>query len=214
MGADRLAFAGAVLCGGASRRMGRDKAVIPVADRALAAWVADAIGAAGAGAVVAVGGDATALEAEGLAVVADAEPGAGPLGGILGALDHHRAAEIVFVGACDLVAPSSTAIAATVRTLADTPAADVAVPVVGGRRQWMHAAWRRRAAPPLAAAFAAGERAVHAAVGVGGLAVVELDVVPASVADADVPEDLPARSTVDPPGGPVDPRDRRTSARD
>ena len=201
-----IAFSGAVLCGGASRRMGRDKAVIAVDGRSLAGRVADAIDAAGADAVVAVGGDAAALTAEGLIVVADDEPGAGPLAGILGGLAHHDTSDIVFVGACDLVAPSSAAIVATVRALADRPGADVAVPVVDGRRQWMHAAWRRRAAAPLAAAFAAGERAVHAAVAATGLTVVELDVAPANVADADAPTDLPAEATDDPSAG--GPRDR------
>ena len=196
-----IAFSGAVLCGGASRRMGRDKAVIAVGGRSLARRVADAIDGAGADAVVAVGGDAAALTAEGLTVVADDEPGAGPLAGILVGLAHHGTTDIVFVGACDLVAPSSAAIVATVQALADGPGADVAVPVVDGRRQWMHAAWRRRAAAPLAAAFAAGERAVHAAVAATGLAVVELDVAPASVADADAPADLPAGATDGPPAG-------------
>lgn len=186
------AFSGAVLCGGASRRMGRDKALIRLGGRSLAGRVADAIGAAGADRVVAVGGDPSALADEGLAVIPDAEPGAGPLTGIVTALEHHGRDEIVFVGACDLVAPSSSAIASTVRALAAAPDADVAVPVTGGRRQWMHAAWRRRAAMPLGAAFAAGERAVHASVAAGGLRVVELDIAPAAVADADAPADLPS----------------------
>lgn len=196
-----VAFSGAVLCGGASRRMGRDKAVIAVDGRSLAGRVADAIDEAGADAVVAVGGDEAALAAEGLTVVADDEPGAGPLAGILGGLAHHGTADVVFVGACDLVSPSSAAVVATVRALAGDTGADVAVPVVDGRRQWMHAAWRRRAAAPLAAAFAAGERAVHAAVAATGLTVVELGVAPASVSDADAPADLPAAATDDPPVG-------------
>lgn len=171
--------------------MGRDKAVIAIGGRSLAGRVADAIGEAGADSVVAVGGDARALAAEGLTVVADREPGAGPLGGILGALAHHAAAEVVFVGACDLIAPSSTAIAGTVRALIDSPGADVAVPVVDGRRQWMHTAWRRGAAAALAVAFDAGERAVHAAVAASGLRMVEVEVARSSVADADAPSDLP-----------------------
>jgi hypothetical protein len=65
----------------------------------------------------------------------------------------------------------------------------------------MHAAWRRRSATPLAAAFAAGERAVHAAVSAGGLRVVDVAVDARSVADADVPADLPAAGPG--PGGPA-----------
>jgi molybdenum cofactor guanylyltransferase len=183
-------FAGAVLCGGASRRMGRDKALIAVEGRTLARRVADVLAAAGATDVIAVGGDADALAAEGLVPVPDAAPGAGPLTGVVTALDR-TAGEIVFVAACDLVSPSADAVAATVAALVGAAGADVAVPHVGGRRQWMHAAWRRRAAMPLGAAFAAGERAVHAAVAAGALRVVDVAVDPRAVADADTPADLP-----------------------
>jgi molybdopterin-guanine dinucleotide biosynthesis protein A len=173
--------------------MGRDKALVTVDGQALAARVAAALRAAGAAGVVAVGGDPAALAALGLPVVPDAEPGAGPLTGIVTALGRPGLpGGVAFVAACDLVAPSPAAIRATVAALAAAPAGDVAVPVAGGRRQWMHAAWRAAAAAPLAAAFAAGERAVHAAVAAAGLRVVEVGVDPAAVADADVPGDLPA----------------------
>jgi molybdopterin-guanine dinucleotide biosynthesis protein A len=193
-------FSGAVLCGGASRRMGRDKALITVDGRLLAVRVAEALDAAGASAVVAVGGDLAALDAAGLTAVADAEPGAGPLTGVVTALGA-AGDDIVFVAACDLVAPMPEAIAATVQALVADTAGDVAAPLVDGRRQWMHAAWRRRSATPLAAAFAAGERAVHAAVSAGGLRVVDVAVDARSVADADVPADLPAAGPG--PGGPA-----------
>jgi molybdenum cofactor guanylyltransferase len=170
--------------------MGRDKALIAVDGRSLARRVADAVEAAGATEVVAVGGDAAALGTEGLVAVPDAHPGEGPLTGVLTALDR-AAGDVVFVAACDLVDPSADAVAATVGALATAPDADVAVPVVGRRRQWMHAAWRRRAAMPLGAAFAAGERAVHAAVSAGALRIVDVRVDPRAVADADAPADLP-----------------------
>jgi len=187
-----MTFAGAVLCGGASRRMGRDKALVEVDGRALALRVADALRRAGADPVTAVGGDLPALAALGLAAVPDEAPGEGPLTGVLTALTGAAGgdAPIVFVAACDLVAPDPAAVSATVASLDAASDGDVAVPVVEGRRQWMHAAWRSSAAAPLAAAFAAGERAVHAAVAAGALRVVEVAVAPASVADADTPTDL------------------------
>ncbi len=197
-------FAGAVLCGGASRRMGRDKALLPVGGRALALRVADALRDAGAGAVTAVGGDLAALAALGLPTVADRAPGEGPLGGILTALAEAAAGQpVVLVAACDLVAPDAAALSATVAALAADPAGDVAVPTVDGRRQWMHAAWRTGTAGPLAAAFAAGERAVHAAVAAGALRVVDVAVDPAAVADADTPAELAGRRAG--PGGVADP---------
>jgi len=183
-------FAGAVLCGGASRRMGSDKALVEVAGRAMAARVADALASAGARPVCAVGGDAAGLAAVGLDVVPDLDPGAGPLGGIVTALGA-LPGDVVFVASCDLLDPSPAAIASTVAALVDAPVAAAAVPVVGGRRQWTHAAWRVGARAPLRAAFAAGERAVHAAVAAGALPVVEVDLPRAAVADADTPADLP-----------------------
>lgn len=83
---------GAVLAGGASRRMGTPKALLelgPVLEpggQALAARVAGALAAAGAERVVLVGGDAAWAEALGLGVVPDRWPGAGPLAGTATAL--------------------------------------------------------------------------------------------------------------------------------
>ena len=199
-----MTFAGAVLCGGDSQRMGRDKALVPVDGRALALRVADALRRAGADPVTAVGGDLPALAALGLAGLPDEAPGEGPLTGVLTALRGAAGdAPIVFVAACDLVTPDPAAVSATVAALDADPEGDVAVPVAGGRRQWMHAAWRTSAAAPLVAAFEAGERAVHAAVTAGALRVVDVAVAPAAVADADTPADLDvlravARRTEDP----------------
>ena len=92
--------------------------------------------------------------------------------------------------------------------MAARPDAAVAVPVVAGRRQWMHAAWRSGAAAPLGAAFEAGERAVHAAVAAGPLRVVELALPAGAVADADTPADLPAGTV--PAAGPVGRSSQRT----
>lgn len=176
--------------------MGRDKALIPVRGTPLAVRVADAIAAAGATRVVAIGGDLAALRASGLDAVPDADPGEGPLTGILTALgtltDAADAPGVVFVAACDLLGPEPAAVRATIAALAmaDESVA-VAVPVAGARRQWLHAAWRTAARVRLAAAFAAGERSVHGAVAAAELLLREFPLAPAVVADADVPADLP-----------------------
>jgi molybdenum cofactor guanylyltransferase len=203
-------FAGAVLCGGASRRMGRDKALIPVGGRPLAVRIAAAIAVAGATRVLAVGGDLAGLRAAGLDAVPDASPGAGPLAGIVTALTElagpadgtptatagRPPVGVVFVAACDLLAPDPAAVRATVAALAADTAhavgADVAVPVVGDRHQWLHAAWRAETRAPLAAAFTAGERSVRGAVAAAGLRVHGLALPAAAVADADTPADLPS----------------------
>lgn len=177
---------GAVLTGGASRRMGRDKALVEVEGTALARRVAEALAAAGLDRVVAVGGDLTALEAIGLEAVADAHPGEGPLGGILTALAATDAA-VTVVLACDLPAADPVAVRAVVDALGG---ADVAAPWLDGRHELLHAAYARSAMTPLQAAFAAGERAPHRAV--AGLDLVSVTgLPPAALRDADTPDQLP-----------------------
>jgi molybdopterin-guanine dinucleotide biosynthesis protein A len=181
-------FTGAVLAGGRSRRMGRDKALLEVGGRPLAVVVADALRGAGAEPVFAVGGDAPGLGRWGLPVLPDDHPGEGPLGGVLTAL-RRSAAPVVAVLACDMPGARPEAVAAVVGALAAHPAAAVALPVVAGRRALVHAAWRVAAEPTLAAAYAAGERSLAGAV--DRLAVVEVeDVDAAALADVDVPDDL------------------------
>lgn len=76
---------GVVLCGGASTRMGSDKANLELAGRPLALWVADALRAAGAYPVVAQGGNPPAP----LVAEPDSTPRAGPLAGLVDALERH-----------------------------------------------------------------------------------------------------------------------------
>ena len=175
--------------------MGSDKALLRISGRALAVVVVDAMVAAGADRVVALGGDRTALVAEGLTVVADRYPGEGPLGGILTALGHFEdSTKPVVVMACDLPAADARNVAAVVEALGDSDGPAVAVPVVEGRRQWMHASWTPATAPLLAAAFMDGERATWRAAEVlvdSGLRILEVDgPVPTGFGDVDQPLDL------------------------
>ena len=148
--------AGAVLAGGASSRMGADKALIAVGGVPMVLRAVNALRAAGADPVVVVS-DGPRLRGLGLSHVADRYPGEGPLGGIITAL---RAADapLVMILSCDLTEPSPEAVAAVMDCAAAVERADVAVPVVGGRRQWLHAAWRPACLPALEAAFARGAR--------------------------------------------------------
>lgn len=188
MAADLARFGGAVLTGGASRRMGRDKALIELDGRPLAVRVAAALAEAGAVPVVCVGGDTGALTAAGLAAVDDLHPGEGPLGGVLTAL-HAVPTDVVVVLSTDLARPTAAAVRAVAAALGDDD--DLAVAVVDGRRQWLHAAWRRGAEPALRTAFDAGERSIHGAI--GALRVREVASLPAwAVADLDEPADLTA----------------------
>ena len=197
------AWAAAVLCGGASRRMGQDKALLVVDGQPMVRRVVTAARDAGAASVITVGGDqkglVKALAGLDVRVVPDRFPGEGPLGGVLTALDELDAAgeaDVVLVLSCDLLAPDPRTMATVAAALTDPGApraADVAVPRVAGRDQWLHAAWRndRQTRERLAAPFADDERSVHRAVAQAGLAVRHLvDLATESLADADTPEDL------------------------
>ncbi len=188
MAADGASFTGAVLAGGASSRMGRDKALIDLDGRPLVAAAAEALSGAGAGSVMVIGGDGAALAALGLDARPDDHPGEGPLGGILTAL-RLSADPIVMILACDMPAIDAATVAAIVAALAGTPGADVAVAVVEGRRQLLTAAYRRRTDGALRRAFDAGERAPRRAV--QGLEVIEVPGLdPHLLGDVDRPDDL------------------------
>jgi molybdopterin-guanine dinucleotide biosynthesis protein A len=121
--------------------------------------------------VFVVGGDGPALEALGLRVVPDRWPGEGPLGGLVTALEA-ATHDVVVILSCDLPRVTGEAVQALLDGIAGH---DAAGPVVGGRRQHLMAAWRReRALAPLAAAFAAGERAIWRACGTLSVANVTL----------------------------------------
>lgn len=177
---------GAVLAGGTSRRMGRDKAFIRIGGSSLVERAVAVLRAGGAAPVVVVGGDTIRIRGLGLDPVADEHPGAGPLGGILTAL-RHLDTPIVIVMACDHLGPTAEAVRAVVAALGS---ADVAVPVSEGVEQWLHSAWRRDAMWEVERAFTEGCRApreLGTRLSVNWL----LDGDPRWYQDADRPADLP-----------------------
>lgn len=170
--------------------MGRDKATLRVGGRPPLAVVAlRALRAAGAGDVLAVGGDGAALAALGLRPVPDAHPGEGPLGGLLSAFAATTTSELVVL-TCDLPEIDGATVAALLDGLRRHPDADVALPHLDGRDLPLTAAWRPgRAAAVLQAAYDEGERAPRRLV--DRLVVHRVpDVDRAALADVDRPEDL------------------------
>lgn len=184
--ARRLApFSGAVLAGGASSRMGIDKALVDLNGQPLIDVAIAALSGAGADQVAVVGGNEARLRPLGHEVVPDLHPGQGPLGGIITALGWARH-DVCMVLACDHVGTAAPAVRSVIGALG---AGDVAVPVVDGRLQTLHAAWRTRVREHLADAFAAGARSVRE--GIEGLHVVHvLDGDPCWFRDVDTPEAL------------------------
>ena len=161
--ADPLAqrFAGAVLAGGASSRLGRDKALIELDGLTFVERAADALAQSGAAPIGVIGGDEERLARLGLSVIRDGWPGRGPLGGILTAFAWSPL-PIVAVLACDLPFVGPDVVVALADAL-DSSGGDAAIAYTSAREP-LCAMWRiDRCEPVMLAAFTAGERAVHRA---------------------------------------------------
>ncbi|HVM12937.1 MAG TPA: molybdenum cofactor guanylyltransferase [Egibacteraceae bacterium] len=151
-------LSGLVLAGGASRRMGTDKALLEVAGETLAARAVRSLRTVCLEVIVA-SGDGSRLPV-GDRQVADALADAGPLAGLVAGLDA-AAHDLVAVTAVDLPFANPALLALLARLHQGEPAV---VPRVDGRLQPLHAVYARSAADRLRALLAAGERSVTAAV--------------------------------------------------
>ncbi len=165
----------AVLAGGASRRMGADKALMMLAGRTLLDRAVTSVsGIAGETLII---GDRSPYHRYGVPVVADTYPGAGPLGGIATALRQARY-EAVLVVACDMPFLSLPLLAAMAGLPRDydvlLPVTDGASGVNGGPAtyQTLHAIYRRGCLPAIERKIELGELQVTAAL--TGLTVQEL----------------------------------------
>ncbi|MFA9447116.1 formate dehydrogenase accessory sulfurtransferase FdhD [Egicoccus sp. AB-alg6-2] len=154
----RASVVGAVLAGGRSSRMGRDKRFVTLDGQPL---LARAVGAVAAvcdevTVVVATAEPLPALPVQ-VGVVVDSTPGQGPLGGLITALET-AAGDVVVVVAGDHPDLQPAVLGLLARTLA---AADVDAVLLGdthGVAQPLVGAYRRSAHAPLSGAFASGER--------------------------------------------------------
>ncbi|MBW3644704.1 MAG: NTP transferase domain-containing protein [Actinobacteria bacterium] len=150
--------AGLLLTGGASRRMGVDKALLEVDGLSLAQRTANVLAAVVAPALE-VGPGRTTLPA-----VEEEQAGEGPLTAAaagfraLAGLGH---AGPVIVVATDLPRLS----VAVVQALASHPSGGSVVPVVAGRPQWLAARWSPRATGRAPALVRQGQRRIGALAG-------------------------------------------------
>jgi molybdenum cofactor guanylyltransferase len=161
--------AGYVLAGGASRRFGRDKALVELGGRTMLARMVDVAGVgtagedgAAAGAVCVVG-DAGKYGGFGAACVPDRWPGEGPLGGIVTALLHRREAapkcEWNLVLSCDMPFVSAEWLSFLAERATKSEAQVVLAHSAEGPEP-LCACWRTDAVETLAGAFARGVRKV------------------------------------------------------
>ena len=149
---------GAVLAGGESRRLGRDKAIEPLGsdtlvDRAIEALKAEC-------AEVVVVSSRPVPDTASWTVVPDLRVGAGPLAGIEAALDHARRSgcDATFVLACDLPLVDGSVVAEVLAALGGAPCAAVARE---GRPDFepLCAVYRTECLDPVRALLDRGERA-------------------------------------------------------
>ncbi|MFM7068693.1 MAG: molybdenum cofactor guanylyltransferase [Actinomycetes bacterium] len=173
---------GVVLCGGASSRMGIDKASLLVEGEPLAIRPVGALLRAGVSEAITVGGSID-LEPQGVTRVADRWPGTGPLGGIASAAMRRPGRPLVVL-ACDLPAITERTITELAHAAAsqDGDATAAVVSAVGGTPQWLVAILPSVAVERCVDAFHRGIRAPRLAY--GSLTFVEA-AVPAELVDVD-----------------------------
>ena len=161
---------GLLLAGGASTRMGTDKAALLVEGEPLARRVAGVLAATCAGVVVA-SGDGRRLEWLGFPQVADLEPAAGPLAGLVPGLEA-AATPLVAVLAVDMPDASSAVLGLLAARIGGH---DAAVPRTERGLEPLHAVYATSAAGRLRVAFDSGERSVVRALNGLDVVVVQQD---------------------------------------
>jgi molybdopterin-guanine dinucleotide biosynthesis protein A len=125
----------AIIAGGASRRMGQNKALMLRDGESFVAHVTQLLQPMFQNIVI-VTADSSVVHAANLPAISDIYPGKGPLGGIHAALVHFQAP--VFCVACDLPFLQSDAIQFLCGRLESY---DAALPYIEGRLQPLHAVY-------------------------------------------------------------------------
>jgi molybdopterin-guanine dinucleotide biosynthesis protein A len=181
--------AGVVLTGGASKRMGVDKATFVVDGKPMAVRVADALWEAGCHPVECQGGNADAIVRYGLEVVADREPGRGPVVAIHQALARHPACDVV-VAACDLVDLDGDTVGELVAAGTVDDTREVVVASTGAERHLV-SWWRRGSMVRLGELIAGGVTSYREAL--TQLATVDIEVAGTAMHNVNSPTDLQGR---------------------
>jgi molybdopterin-guanine dinucleotide biosynthesis protein A len=181
-----------VLAGGRSARFGRDKLAEPLPD---GSWLVDrpigALRQVFGSRVVLAGACSDEVARRGDAHVADAAPGLGPIGGVLGALESLRTDIFVLPGDAPDVTPG--VVEAILRAAAGAPDA-LAVLARTDRLEPCIGVYRPGSAGALARSIASGRLALHEALSAHEVVRVPID--PALARNVNRPADLgpPARA--------------------
>lgn len=142
----------AILAGGRSRRMGRDKSLLPLAGRPLLAHVIERCAQLQVKMFLVTNQPAD-HQHFGLPMVSDALPGAGALGGLYTALLYSSTADVLCVG-CDMPFLNPILLRELARQRAG---ADGVVPVIAGRPEPLHAVYNSACLPAIRAQIVRGD---------------------------------------------------------
>ena len=170
MGAQRADVTGLLLCGGESRRMGRDKALLPFAGRAVIAGPLEALRELAPRVLLATGAKPRYPEL-GLECALDPVPGAGPLAGLCAGLAASRT-EWLAVLSCDLPLARGTVLRALLER-AEEGGWDAALLELPRGTQPLFAVYRSSCLGAVRAALERGERRMvsfHGELAVGSVA--------------------------------------------
>ena len=176
-----------MLCGGSGARLGAvDKTLVPVGGQPLVTHTIDALAPQVGGFVLSCGRDPAPYETFGHPVATDAEPGTGPLGGIISALPLVET-EWILTHPGDAPFPDPR----LVDRLAGTAAAGgAAVPRTGDYRQNLVLLISRSTVETLAQFYRDGGRAVWHWLDAEGIESVDMNDVVESFFNVNTPEDL------------------------
>jgi molybdopterin-guanine dinucleotide biosynthesis protein A len=172
--------AAVLLTGGASSRMGSDKATLVVNGEALARRAARVLSAVCAP-VVEVGPGTTSLR-----VVREDPPGQGPLAGFLAGAAALATDQPIVLLACDLPFVDESFVRALVAECDDGSA----VPIVDGHHQYACSCWSPAAIAAARVAFDEGDRGMHALLRGDDAKLVPADAFAQILSDVDCPDDL------------------------
>jgi molybdopterin-guanine dinucleotide biosynthesis protein A len=145
----------AILAGGASSRLGEDKAFVEIGGDALIERVASRLGKVTSDLFI-VGNNLSRFHHLRVRLVQDLVDGMGSLGGIYTALDAARHSH-VFVAACDMPFLDLNLIRYMFLL---SPGYDVVMPYVRGEAEPMHAIYGKACIPPIQELIRAGERKI------------------------------------------------------
>lgn len=182
----KLSLTGAILAGGRSSRLGRDKACVEIAGRSMLARAVEAVRPL-ACEILVVGRAQLEPSTRGIRCLPDERPGLGPMGGLLTALDaasHER----VLCLACDMPLVTTRILQRLAQVTED---ADAVALRSGDRVEPLCAIYHRRIRPVVRERVAQGLLAMHELLEAVRTTYVELDPTDQQlVFNVNTPEDL------------------------